>query len=372
MSTPNPTVSILIPCYNEAKWIDGCLHSVFAFEPIEAGFEVLVIDGLSSDGTREHLEKWQRQQANLWVLDNPGRIVPKAMNLGIQAARGQWIVRLDAHSTYPPNYLRLCLETSQRTGADNVGGVAIARLRSEQPQARLTQALTTHWFGVGNATFRLDATEGPADTVPFGCFRRQVFDQIGLYDERLVRNQDYELNRRLVQAGGRIWLNPAIQVLYRNQDSLRGLFRQAVFTGQWNPWMWYLAPYTFAARHAIPGAFVLTLIGLGLLSLGWGLAGLLAALGLAAYGVVALFAAFQQSQRYGGWMLPILPFLFLAYHVSYGVGTLWGGWLLLIRQSPVQSTPAPWPGAPHYRLKPVAVSTIKSKIGSIKHVETDV
>lgn len=332
------TASVIIPCRNEAQFIDRCLESVFAFDPVPGGYEVLIVDGRSDDGTRDRLSDWSLRQPNMRVLDNPDRIVPTGMNIGIGVACGEWIVRLDAHSVYPPDYLRLCIETSQRTGADNVGGLFVTLPRDESVESLLVQALTTHRFGVGNADFRLGTVqEAAADTVPYGCFRREVFKLVGLFDERLVRNQDYEFNRRLARAGGQIWRNPAIQVHYYNQGSLSGLFRQALFTGQWNPWMWFVAPYSFAPRHAVPGIFVLALLvtaGLSVISV-WGIA--LLGLIVIPYSALATLSSVQQARRYAWWMVFMLPFLFLLYHLVYGTGILWGIILLILHKSPVQA-----------------------------------
>jgi hypothetical protein len=194
--------------------------------------------------------------------------------------------------------------------------------------------------------------------VPYGCYRREVFTRIGLYDERLVRNQDYELNARLRQAGGTIWYDPAICILYYNQSTLKGLLRQALVTGQWNPWMWYLAPYSFTWRHAAPGAFVGTLLGTLLLALfsPW-LGQVAAGVTLVPYLLMTLSASLQQSRRYGRWMLALLPPVFWAYHVAYGLGALWGMCLLGIRLSPVQRASEPWPGAGTYRAWPLHADT---------------
>lgn len=233
-----------------------------------------------------------------------------------------------------------------------MGGVFVTLPRDDSPRARLVQAITTSRFGVGNANYRLDAAEGPADTVPFGCFRREVFEEVGLFDERLVRNQDYEFNCRLARAGKRIWLNPAIEVRYYNQATLSGLFRQAFGTGKWNPWMWFVAPYSFAPRHAVPGLFVVSLfLVLGLWFLvpnGW----IAVAAILVPYFVLALIASFQQGRRYGFALALPLPVLFFTYHVSYGLGTLWGALRLLTGATPVQKIREPWPGAGRCRAWP--------------------
>ncbi|MGH7928798.1 MAG: glycosyltransferase family 2 protein, partial [Candidatus Binatia bacterium] len=201
----SPAITIVIPVRNEAPFIDRCLRSVFSSDPIPGGMEVVVVDGMSTDGTRQLLEEWCRTEGNMTVLDNPDGIAPTAMNIGIRAARGRWIIILGAHAEYPRNYLTLCLRTIRRTNADNVGGGMITLSSDDNLQGKLVRALTTHFFGVGNAGFRLGANEGPADTVVFSCCRREVFERIGLFDERLARNQDYEFNRRLLRAGGSIW-----------------------------------------------------------------------------------------------------------------------------------------------------------------------
>lgn len=117
MEILKPEVSVIIPCRNELKFIGKCLRSVFSFDPVQSGMEVIVVDGMSDDGTREILSEWVLRQPNLKILDNPKRIVPTAMNIGIKAARGDWIIPLNAHSEYPKTYLCKCLETSQRTGS---------------------------------------------------------------------------------------------------------------------------------------------------------------------------------------------------------------------------------------------------------------
>lgn len=332
-----PLVSVIIPTRNEASFIDRCLHSVFSTDPVPGALEVLVVDGMSTDGTRQILADWCQRQPNLRVLDNPLEIVPSAMNIGIRAARGEWIIRVDAHSEYPDDYFNRCLDTSRRTGADNVGGIVIPVSRHETIQEKLVQALTTHWFGVGNSAFRTATSAGWVDTVPFGCYRRNVFARIGFYDERLVRNQDYELNRRLIKRGGRIWCDPSIQIFYYNQSSIRGLFRQAFSTGQWNPWMWFIAPYSFTWRHVAPMTFVGALLFASLLLLMVpSVASIILAVILIPYLLLALSASLQQARRYGAVIFMALFFLFFTYHLVYGLGALWGLGLLLIKRAPVQ------------------------------------
>jgi glycosyltransferase involved in cell wall biosynthesis len=341
-----------MPVRNEAAFIGPSLSSVLAQDYPMSQVEILVLDGMSDDGTRPTVEDFTRRLPFIRLLDNPRGIVPTAMNIAVQVARGQWLIRLDAHSVYPPDYLQLCIETAKRTGADNVGGVCITLPRDGSAGACIVQAMSTSRFGVGGARFRMGGHEGPADTVPFGCFRREVFAEVGLFDERLIRNQDYEFNCRLARAGKRIWLDPAIQVKYYNQGTIAGLLGQAVFTGKWNPWMWYVAPYSFSLRHSVPVAFILAVVAACAMSFVSPVGRIFLA-GLAfCYLVAAVVAAFQQARRYGWWMLPLLPILFACYHAAYGLGTLWGALRLLVGATPVQKIREPWPGAGRYRAWP--------------------
>lgn len=338
-------VSVIVLCYNEVGHIGNCLDSIFNFSPIEGGFEVIVVDGLSTDGTQDILAKSKNQHSHLRVIDNPARITPVAMNLGIKAANGQYIILLSAHAQYSRDLLASCISTFNKVEADNVGGILITLPISDSFQARLVQAITTHRFGVGNSEFRVGMKEGYVDTVVYGCYKRDVFERIGFHDERLVRNHDYEINRRLIKAGGKIWQNPVIKSYYYNQSTLRGLLTQAWSNGKWNPWMWYVAPYSFALRHTIPGIFVLALIFSSILALLilWGWVFPLAI--LTTYLTLALISSYQQSRKYSWYLFPIMPFVFCAYHIFYGMGILWGCLNLLFGAAPVQKKAEPWPGA---------------------------
>lgn len=361
------TVSLVVLCRNEEKTIENCLDSLVNQDCSTASIEVLVADGMSTDRSREIVGKYQKRHPNVMLLDNPGRTAPCAFNVGAKAAHGSLVVIMGAHTTYPPDYVRLCVETSARTGADLVGGTMATLAPREGFAGRLVQALTTHRFGVGGAEFRLGAKEGPADTVPYGCYRRDIFDRIGWFDERLTRNQDYEFSRRILAAGGKVWCNPAIRTMYYGQATLGGLFKQAFGTGKWNPWMWFVAPYAFATRHVVPSLFVLgLLVAIGLAAFfRWGWLALVVL--LAPYLSLALLASFAQSRRCGSKLAPVLPPpsslpsfllflllppLFFVYHFSYGLGTLWGAVRLLVGATPVQKIREPWPGAGRFRAWP--------------------
>jgi len=354
-TAPSELVSILIPCRNEEPFVAQCLASVRAFEcPTGINLEILVLDGRSEDRTVEIARTIAAEDPRIRILDNPGRIQSTAVNLGVRAARGQWIMRLDAHARYPADYLKLCYESALRSGADNVGGIFITEPGGTGYSAQLVQALTTHKFGVGDSGFRTGAKEDWADTVPYGFFRRDIFDRLGWLDERLVRAQDYEFNRRIIAAGGKILRNPAIQVHYYNQPTItRFLVKQIAKEAPYNAYMWYLAPYAFAPRHAVTGVFALGVLGGLALSaftpwIAWPFAAV-----MVFYALLAVASGAQQALRYRRPLhLLCLPPCFFLYHFIHGVGILAGLARLATHTAPVQQKSEPWPGAGFRRCRP--------------------
>jgi glycosyltransferase involved in cell wall biosynthesis len=353
-----PTIiSVIIPCRNEEAYIVKCLKSVLSFEiPAETEIEVLVMDGRSTDRTRDLVKSTTAQDRRVRLLDNPGKIQSTAVNLGVRASVGEWIMRLDAHAEYPPNYLMLCHETAIRSKADNVGGIFITQPGGTGYGALLVQALTTHKFGVGDSGFRTGAKEDWADTVPYGFYRRDVFTKLGWLDERLVRAQDYEFNRRIIVSGGRILRNPLIQIKYYNQPTIwRFLGKQIAKEAPYNAYLWYIAPYAFAPRHAITGVFSAGLLGGLILSpltpwIAWPFGAI-----MAFYALLAVLSGLQQAVRY---RQPahalLLPLCFFLYHFIHGLGVLIGLVRLITHTAPVQKANEPWPGAGRFRVTPVA------------------
>ena len=338
------SVSILIPCYQERNFIGPCLKSVLAFElPQSTTIEVLVLDGMSADGTRDAVLELASADPRIRLVDNPNRIQSAALNLGISLAHGEYIMRLDAHSVYPTNYLALCLETALRTGADNTGGIVTTMRRGEGYQAALVQALITHRFGVGNSGFRTNAIEGPADTVPYGFFKREIFSKVGLFDERLLRAQDYEMNRRIIAGGGKIWRNPVIDIAYYPQPDFASFIRkQFVFEAPYNACMWYVAPYSFAARHAVTAIFALGVIGGVVLSPFSHTIRVVFIAVMSLYFALAILSAVQQAIRYHEPRhIVFLPLSFFAYHFLHGVGVLAGLLRLATGTAPVQRQLSP-------------------------------
>jgi glycosyltransferase involved in cell wall biosynthesis len=330
---PDPAVSVVIPCRNERSHIEACVRSVLAQQPVTGDFEVIVVDGMSDDGTREILARLASDDARLRVVVNRARSTARGMNIGIQHARGEYIAIMGAHNHYAPDYLAASLKVSRATGADNVGGSMICRGETWIQQAI---ALAHHSpFSVGGARWHKVHYEGPADTVFGGFYRREVFARIGEFDESLLRNQDDELNLRLTLAGGKIWHSPAIRSTYCPRASLSALFHQYLQYGYWKVAVmkkhWGLA----SLRQIVPAAFVLALAILPLAALFY-VPVIFLWLGLlAAYAIANLSAATIAAAQSGWRFLPVLPLVFAGYHFGYGIGFVRGVFgFLIFRRAP--------------------------------------
>jgi succinoglycan biosynthesis protein ExoA len=321
-SNHRPLVSIVLPCRNERGYIEACLQSALNQEPPPGGFEILVADGMSTDGTRDYLRGMAREYPQIRLLDNPGRIVSTGLNAAIRAARGEIIVRMDAHSIYAPDYVRQCLAVMTETGADNVGGPM--QTTAETFMERAIRAVFHSALAVGGARSHQTAYEGYVDTVIYGCWKKSLFDRIGHFDEELVRNQDDEFNLRLTRAGGKVYQSPRIRSWYHVRGSLPTLFRQYMQYGYWKTLVIRKHRMPASFRHIVPGAFVASLCLMAALGLFWSPA-LWAGLALAAlYSAAALIVSLVTAARTQWVLLPVLPIVVGCFHVGYGYGFLRG------------------------------------------------
>lgn len=322
-NTPQPpSVSVVVPCRNEAATIESCVRSILAQKSPPGDFEVLIADGMSDDGTRDILARLVLESPRIRVIDNEQRIVSTGLNAAIRAAYGAIIIRMDAHTRYAPDYIGQCLATLHQTGADNVGGPWIAR--GTHYVSRAIAATFHSPFVVGGARSHDPHYEGPVDSVYLGCWPRTVFDRIGMFDEELVRNQDDEFNLRLHRAGGKIWQSPRIKSWYEPRSSLRVLAKQYQQYGYWKVLVIRKHHQPASIRHLIPGGFVLALLGLPILALWWPLAGWCWLSLLILYGGLNLTAAFFTAAKSGWRLYPLLPVVAVCYHVAYGYGFLRG------------------------------------------------
>src|SRR5262245_16145817 len=324
MDKTAPTVSVIIPCRNEASEIEACLRSVLRQQVEIARLEVIVADGMSDDGTVQILRQLAMEDPRLKVIVNSGRIVSSGLNAAIAAASGHIIMRMDAHTEYAPDYIRQCLLVLLETGADNVGGPWVAR--GDGYISRAIAAAFQSPFAVGGARSHSINYEGEVDTVYLGCWRRELFARIGTFDEELVRNQDDELNLRLLRSGGRIWQSPKIRSWYRPRSSLRDLCRQYQQYGYWKVRVIQKHRLPASIRHVVPAGFVGTLVVLALATpFGAFPAYSLAAL-VGAYSLGVITASIVTAAQHSPTLLPILPLVFVCYHFSYAVGFLRGIW----------------------------------------------
>jgi len=318
-----PTVTVLAPCRNEVNFIEKTLTSILENDYRSDCIEVLVIDGISDDGTREVVKKIAAKDSRVKLLDNPRKIVPSAMNIGIKAARGDYIIRIDCHSSFASDYISKSIAVSQRTGADNVGGYIETLPGANTPTAKAIATASSCEFGVGNSAFRTGGPEQEVDTVPFGTFRRDLFEKIGLYDERLVRNQDIELNSRIRKNGGRIIISPEIKLSYYNRATYSGLWQQSFNNGLWNPYTIWLVGSGLYLRHFVPMFFVLSIIILAVVSLFFWPTTIVLTAGILLYFSVATVFAGKASKTSDVSMLKVL-WCFFVLHFAYGIGSLWG------------------------------------------------
>ena len=334
-------IDVIIPVLNEQEYILSCLNSVCSFVlPKNVNLQIFVIDGCSKDETLRIALEFAADKDNIFVLNNPGIIQATALNIGIKQSKADYILRLDAHSEYPSDYLANCLETALRTSACNVGGMAITKASSSSLSATLVQAISTSKFGVGDSGFRVGAEEGVRDTVPYGFFKREIFNKYGLFNERLARAQDYEFNKRIQNEGGKIWFNPKIYFSYYNQSSFYSfIIKQIMKEAPFNAYMWYLAPYSFSVRHSVTLFFALGIIG-GLVLTLFEISYLLSLIFfniVSLYFILGIYFSIKQSRRYKRFsLLPCLPFAFFVFHLTHGIGILAGIIRLIFNAAPVQ------------------------------------
>ena len=265
----NPSVSIIVPCFNEERTIGMLLKAIYdQTYPLEE-MEVVIADGFSTDNTRRVVESFASEQPSLSVLlvDNPERIIPAALNAALARASGDYIIRLDAHSIPEPNYVALCIETLEETGAANVGGAWEIKPSGNSWIARSIAAAASHQLGAGDARYRYKGDAGEVHTVPFGAFQRSWIDKVGEFNQSLLSNEDYEYNYRLRRAGGKIWFDPKIQSVYFARSNLRDLMQQYLRYGYWKAMMLARNPDSLRWRQALPAGFVLLLLALSILAL---------------------------------------------------------------------------------------------------------
>ena len=314
-----PRLTVIVPIRNEAPFVEACLKSILDDAP-QGGLEILVVDGMSDDGTDRLVEKVAAADARVRLLRNPQRYVPQSLNAGLQVARGEYVGRIDGHCSVVPGYFQGCLDLLATGKYDCVGG----RLRNEgrTPSGRAIAAATSSPVGVGSARFRTGAGgESLVDTLAFGVYRRDVFSRIGNFDETFVRNQDDELNLRLIRGGGSILLAPALVVRYFVRDSLRHLARQYYQYGYWK-WAVFRKHRRIGSMRQLAPALFVVLLAVALLAAplaAWGR--WLALLVIVPYALAVAGEALRLGRKHAASVWRIAAAIMLL-HLGYGVGLL--------------------------------------------------
>jgi glycosyltransferase involved in cell wall biosynthesis len=321
-----PTVSIIVPCYNEEKRIRSLLDAVFAQTYPRALLDVTIADGFSADRTREAILAFQQEHPDLklQVIDNESGSIPVAINRAMEASCGEIILRLDAHSAPYCDYVEKSVAALEARKGDNVGGVWEIHPGAETWVAKSIAVAAAHPLAVGDALYRHAKEAASVDTVPFGAWRRVLVEKVGGYDESLLTNEDYEFNTRIRQSGGKIWLDPSIRSIYFSRPTLGALARQYFRYGFWKFKMLRRYPGTLRWRQALPPIFVASLIVTGALGLFWPLFAVLMGLELLAYfgvlGLVSLRLGFIRKEFY---LIFGLPLTIAVMHFTWGSGFIW-------------------------------------------------
>jgi succinoglycan biosynthesis protein ExoA len=319
-------VSVIVPCYNEQATIGLLLNALNSQTFPRHKMEVIIADGLSDDCTRQEIEAFQLSHPALKikVVDNRQRNIPSGLNRAITASHGEFIIRLDAHSIPYPEYIERCVNALQSELGENVGGVWEIRPAGEGWMARAIAAAVSHPLGVGDAFYRYTGSARAVDTVPFGAFRRTLVDRIGLFNETLLTNEDYEFNVRIRQANGKVWLDPAIRSIYFARSTWSSLVRQYWRYGYWKGRMLVRYPHTLRWRQALPPLFVLSLMLLGLLALWSPLARILLAVEIGLYSLTLLIiGSILAVKKQDLGMLVGVPLAIGSMHISWGAALLW-------------------------------------------------
>lgn len=320
-------VSVICPTYNEEKYIATCIDSILAQDYPQENLEILFVDGMSTDATRSIILSQAKEHNNIYLLDNPHRIVPYALNIGIEHAQGDMIVRIDAHASFPSNYISTLVHyLVHLPNAQNVGAPCVTHTLGDTDKAKAIVAVLSNKWGVGNSTFRLGIKEiQSVDTVPFGCWKKQTLKDVGLFDIRLIRNQDIELNKRILKNGGNIYLVPDTYCTYYARETYKKLAQNNYGNGKWNILTLYYtkALRSLSLRHFIPLIFLLSLLLpiLGIILCPW--IGLVAGMSLISYLMLVCCISWRISKEQSIHPLSVVA-AFFTLHLSYGAGSLMG------------------------------------------------
>jgi glycosyltransferase involved in cell wall biosynthesis len=324
MTLSNVFVSLVCPVYNEEKHIAQCLDSILG-QTYSGNIEILLVDGFSSDRTRKIIHSYCLKHSNIILLNNPIRFTPVSLNIGVKQARGEYVIRIDAHSIYPNNYIETLIHSFIQLNADNVGCVIKTLPATNSIKCRSIAYVLSHPFGVGNSYFRIGTSQIlKVDTVPFGCFKRSLFEKIGLFDEELLVNQDDEFNSRIIKNGGEIYLLPDISVNYLARDSIYKTIRMFYQYGLYKPLVNSKIGATTTIRQIFPLLFLLGICLGPFIGLFYSTIFFLYFFILFLYFFIAIYFSINSLNKIRERVVLYMPILFFMVHISYGYGYLLG------------------------------------------------
>ena len=318
-------VSIIVPCLNEEEYIANCIESIISSDISKKNFELLFIDGDSSDKTVEIINEYKEQYPFIKVLINPKKFTPISMNMGIKASMGEYIFIISAHAEYEKEYFTQLVHHIKVLKANCVGGILQTEVKHHNKKSNAIKAILTHRLGVGNADFRIGSSKiKEVDTVAFGCYTKETFEKYGLYDERLIRNQDIELNRRIINGGGKIYLVPDVKCTYYARENFKALAKNNYANGFWNILTSYYTKTlsSLSLRHFIPLIFVLSILLPSIFSLLLPKMVWLSILSLISYLALVIIISLKLKNNNNNFFYLVGSFLTL--HLSYGLGSLVG------------------------------------------------
>ncbi len=317
--------SIIIPTLNEENYIASCLESVIGSDIDKSTTEVLVVDGKSSDETVNIVKSYMQKYSFIKLFINEKRIIPAAMNIGIKNSHGEYIIRIDAHSFYPKDYFTNLLKYSQKLDAVNVGGTCVTDVKNKTPKTESIKVVMSHKYGVGGGDYRKEIKVPKiSNTVPFGCFKKEALLKSGFFDERLHRGEDLEINKRLIDDGGDVYLVPEVSFVYYSKERLRDLAKKSFSTGRWIILTAYFTKAFKALhlRHFAPLVLILSwLLPLFFCAID-SIFCIVSLLSLISYVVAVVFLSVGLKKRNNSFFYLVATFMTL--HISFGIGSIFG------------------------------------------------
>lgn len=324
-SSSNILVSVVIPCRNEAKYISYCIDSLLAGSK-DIPIEIIVVDGQSTDDTKDIVLQKSASNHNIRLIENPDRFTPFGLNAGINNASGTYILIASSHSAYPPDYIRVLLKEIKELEADGIGGVMKTEVIRSNLVSESIRIALTHPFGVGNSLFRTGIDKPlNVDTVPFGLYKKSFFNEVGLYNTELIRNHDIELSKRALAAGKTIFLTPTVSCVYYARETYGGIWKNNFRNGLWNLKTVFITKNlkSLSLRHFVPLIFILSLILPVIPALIWTpLFMILSAVSASTYITFLTFVSMKTKKKNTDALHVFAAFIVL--HFSYGCGSMAG------------------------------------------------